>query len=190
MRVKDNIKRAAIINQTLEIVFEHGLSGVKMADLANRVGVSPSTLYVYFKNKKDLIVSMTSEIIQQEANRSAKEVTEDLPYKMKLKTLWLYWVNFSIHHNKEMSFLNQVKQSPYYDWVPEAVKEVKFKLGYELFELGKKEGLIKDIDNEIIVSIFGAILKETVELIMNKKLQLHQKDTDLMFSLVWDAIKS
>lgn len=190
MRIKDDIKRSSIIHQTLDIVYKDGLSGIKMADLAKRVGVSPSTLYVYFKNKQDLIVTITSELIEQEAINSAKEITDDLPYKLKLKTLWLFWLNFGVNHSKEMSFLNQVKQSPYYGLVPELVKESKMKLGLELIELGKKEGLLKNINNEIIVSVFEAMLKETVSLVMNKEFILDQRNIDLMFSLVWDAIKS
>ncbi|MDY8136028.1 TetR/AcrR family transcriptional regulator [Aquimarina sp. 2201CG5-10] len=190
MRVKDETKRLAIIDHTLAIVFEKGFAGIKMADLAKRIGISVSTLYVYYKNKEDLIVSIATELIEQGSKRSSKSITNDLPFKLKLKTMWLYWIDFSVNHNKEMSFIMQVKQSPYYDKVPEGVKETKNRLGKELLELGKSEGLIKNINNEILESIIGAVLFETVNLILNKKLELNQKDTDLMFSFVWDAIKS
>ena len=52
MKLKDEAKRQAIIEKTVDIVFEKGFAGIKMADLARKVGVSPSTLYVYYKNKE------------------------------------------------------------------------------------------------------------------------------------------
>jgi hypothetical protein len=101
----------------------------------------------------------------------------------------LYWISFSINNAKEMSFLMQVKQSPYYDKVPDNVKANKFKLGFELINLGKKEGVIKNLDNEIIAAIMGAILNETVKLITDKKIKFNEEDLDMMFSTLWDAIK-
>lgn len=190
MRIKDDSKRQAIIEKTIAIVFEKGFAGVKMADLAKRVGISVSTLYVYYKNKDDLIVSISGELIKKVSETSNKEITDDLPYKLKMKALWLYWINYSINHTKEMSFINQVKQSPYYEKIPQEILEAKHKIGIDLFELGKKEGLIKNMDNEILASIIGALLGETVKLILDKKIKMNATDTDKMFSFVWDAIKS
>lgn len=190
VRVKDDSKREAIIKKTIDIVFEKGFAGVKMADLAKRVGISVSTLYVYYKNKEDLIVSISSELIKTVSEASSKELDHGLPYKLKMKAVWLYWVNYGINNTKEMSFINQVKQSPYYEKIPKSILEAKHKIGVELFELGKKEGLIKNVDNEILASIIGALLGEAVKLILNGKIKMNKKDSDIMFSFVWDAIKS
>tara|TARA_R110000868_G_scaffold257575_1_gene514730 strand:- start:1516 stop:2190 length:675 start_codon:yes stop_codon:yes gene_type:complete len=190
VRVKDELKQLAIVENTLDVVFERGFAGIKMADLARRVGLSVSTLYVYYKNKEDLIVSIATDLIARETQRSEQEISDNLPYKLKLKTLWFFWINFSINHRKEMSFLEQLKKSPYYDKVPVAVKENKSKLAMQLIDLGKKEGLLKNIDNNIHFAVIGAIMGETVKLIMDNKLELGKKDMDLMFSTVWDAIKS
>lgn len=190
MKLKDDTKRLAIIDQTIDIVFDKGFSGIKMAGLARKVGISPSTIYVYFKNKEDLIVSISSEIIKNASEMSHKEVKESLPYKLKLKAIWLYWLNFGVNHNKEMSFLHQVKQSPYYDLIPKEIKEEKVRLSNDLLSLGKKEGLIKGLDNNILSAVIAAIMSENINLVLNGELELNQKDIDLMFSLLWDAIKS
>ncbi len=190
MRIKDETKRLAIIDNTLDIVFEKGFAGVKMSTLAKKIGISVSTLYVYYKNKEDLIVSIATELIEQQTKNSIQDITEDLPFKLKMKAMWLYWINFSINHSKEMNFITQVKKSPYYDKVPITVKESKSRLGTDLFELGKREGLLRDVSNEILESVISAILFETVNLIINKKIKLNEKDIDVMFSFAWNAIKS
>lgn len=190
MRVKDATKQLAIMENTLDVVFEKGFAGLKMADLAKRLGLSVSTLYVYYRNKEDLMVSIAVDLIARETLRSEKEISENLPYKLKLKTLWVFWINFSINHRKEISFLEQLKKSPYYDKIPVSVKENKSKLAMQLIDLGKKEGLLKNIDNNIHFAVIGAIMGETVKLIMDKKLDMNKKNIDLMFSTVWDAIKS
>lgn len=56
MKQKDLHKESTIIEKTLDIVSETGITGIKMSVLAKHVGVSPSTLYVYFETKEDLNV--------------------------------------------------------------------------------------------------------------------------------------
>jgi len=190
MKVKDESKRLAIIAQTIDLVFEKGFAGVKMAELARRVGVSVSTIYVYYPNKEQLIVAVYEELISVQTSRSGQGITKDLPFKLKLKSLWLYWVNFSINHEKEMSYLHQIKQSPYYNLVPSEVIEVGYSVGFELFNLGKTEGLLKKHNNQIIMAVFGSMIMATTKLIQNKTIKLTTKDSDMMFALLWDAIKS
>lgn len=190
MKLKDESKKQAILEKTIDIVFEKGFAGVKMAELARMVGISPSTLYVYYKNKEDLIISISTELIKNVSQSSNKEVKEGLPYKLTLQAVWLYWLNFGVNHSKEMSFLHQLKQSPYYKLIPREIKDEKAKLINDLLELGKKEGLIKKVDNEILSAVIGSIMGETVKLILTKNIKLNKNDNDLMFSFVWDAIKS
>lgn len=189
MKPKDEHKRIAIRNKTLEIVLEKGIAGVKMADLAKRVGISPSTLYVYYKNKEDLIIAIFSELLTAEIENSKKEINEDLSYQLKLKSIWLHWLNFGINNFNEMNFIEQVKQSPYYEKAPETVKTIGYKLGDELFDEGKKIGLIKNIDNQIIMMTLKSFLGQTTEMILKNELEFNKKNSDLMFSLFWDAIK-
>ena len=190
MRLKDENKRIAIIDTTLDIVLEKGFAGVKMSTVAKKVGISVSTLYVYYANKEDLISSIATELIERVIIQSNQSFTHNLPFKLRLKSVWSYWVDFSINNRKEMNFITRVKQSPYYDKVPMAIKDIKSKLSIELFELGKQEGLIRNVDNEVLEAITRAILYETVELILTKKMTQNDEDMDLMFSFVWNAIKS
>ena len=190
MKLKDELKEQAIIECTLDTVYKSGFTGIKMADIAKKVGISPSTLYVYFKNKEDLVISICITLFTQWARNDNQEVFIDLPYKMKLKQKWLSLVNFSLNNAKEMSFIKQLKQSPYFGKMPKDIKLAKYKSGTDLVELGKKEGLIKDIDNAIILSILGYSSEQTVSLVNDKHLKMNEKDMDLMFSILWDALKA
>jgi len=55
MRVKDENKNDAIFNATIDLLNEIGFSDISMSKIAKRAGVSPSTLYVYFENKDDML---------------------------------------------------------------------------------------------------------------------------------------
>ncbi|KEI72613.1 MULTISPECIES: TetR/AcrR family transcriptional regulator [Endozoicomonas] len=62
----------AILNATRDIVSEKGTSGLKIHELAERAGVTPSSIYQYFPNKRAIIqalderyISTTNDLIIQ-----------------------------------------------------------------------------------------------------------------------------
>ncbi|MDW5288488.1 TetR/AcrR family transcriptional regulator [Formosa sp. PL04] len=190
MKQKDELKREAIINETIAIVYTKGFTGVKMAHIAKKVDISPSTLYVYFKSKDDLISSIATGLLKSITDISQNQLKQDLPYKLKFKAIWVFYINFGINNRKEMSFINQVKQSPYFEMIPEDIRNLKSSFILDLLDEGKQHGLIKDLDNAILSALLGSFLTETVKLIDSKTLQLNEKDTNTMFLLAWDAIKN
>ena len=189
MRVKDEAKKEAIIQHTLDVVFEKGIAGVKMSNLAGRVGVSPSTLYVYYKSKEELIVSLFKEIMEEQTLITRKKIKQELSFKLKLKGIWLQWLEYSLNNYKEMNFLRLVKQSPYFDKLPDTTKADKIELGRDIFSDAIGEHTVKEVDSQILSAIVSALLHQATTLIMNKELSFNTKDTDLLFSFVWDAVK-
>ncbi|MEH6681350.1 MAG: TetR/AcrR family transcriptional regulator [Sediminicola sp.] len=189
MKPKDDEKKAAIHQETLNLVYEKGIAGIKMAELARKVGISPSTLYVYHKNKEELILDLFTEILQDHTVAFRKQLAGDLPFMLKLKKVWLEMLHMSINNVKEMNFIRQVKQSPYFDKVPAKIKEDKIKMSQELLDMGKQQLLIKDLPNNILESVAESNIMQTLTMVLNKQLTLSEKDMDMMFSFLWDAIK-
>lgn len=191
MRVKDETKRTDIVNYTIDLVYRRGIAGVKMAHIAKEVGLSTGTLYIYFKNKEDLIVSIYAELFIKQQELSVEQLQSDLPYQLKLKKIWLQWMQFSVNNYKERHFMNQVKTSPY-------LKKIKAQLNNQkgdhlidlVFKEGKTQGLIKDMDNMLLARIMKAVLNETAAMVLEKELKLNDDDMNKVFNIVWDAIKN
>ena len=190
MKLKDESKNMAIKQATLDVVLEKGLTGVKMASIAGMVEISVSTLYVYYKSKEELITSLYLDIFTKRLELSKKESATNEPFKIRLKRKWLSSVNFGINNRKELNFIRQIKQSIYYGDILKQIKHEKQHLFDLIFEEGKKNLLIKDVDTKILIAVFMASVEQTVALILNKDLPLKPKNTDLMFSFFWDSIKS
>jgi AcrR family transcriptional regulator len=47
--------REKILQEAVDIVQKHGVEGVTMRSLAERLGYSPATIYLYFRNKRELL---------------------------------------------------------------------------------------------------------------------------------------
>lgn len=53
----------AILNATAEIVSQKGTGGLKIHDLAEYAGVTPSSIYQYFPNKKAIIAALNERYV-------------------------------------------------------------------------------------------------------------------------------
>ncbi|MFW9978530.1 MAG: TetR/AcrR family transcriptional regulator, partial [Candidatus Thorarchaeota archaeon] len=54
MRTRDQAKYDAIVKASVKLVNDLGFDGISIAKIATEAGVSPATIYIYFKNKEDL----------------------------------------------------------------------------------------------------------------------------------------
>lgn len=189
MRSKDKNKEEAIVQETIEIVYRTGIAGIKMSKLAKNVGVSPSTLYVYFSTKEELINSVGRKLLQKISQEREKSVIKGDTYQMKVKAIWLNLLSFLLNNEKEVNFIDQWKQSPYFNTSSEQVWKENKKNKSELFQEGINSGILKDIDEYIIYAILAGIAKEFVNLIKLGKLKKDKKTMDYSFTIVWDALK-
>lgn len=53
--------RAAILQAASELFLEHGYDAFSLRQVAERIGYSPTTIYLYFQNKDDLLLAAVQE---------------------------------------------------------------------------------------------------------------------------------
>ena len=58
-------KRARILDAAETIFARHGFFAAKVSDVAKEAGVADGTIYLYFKNKDDLLISLFERRMQQ-----------------------------------------------------------------------------------------------------------------------------
>jgi AcrR family transcriptional regulator len=180
MRVKDMDKRAAIKQATLEIVAEQGLSAIKMADIARRVGISPSTLYVYFANKEDLVKTLFQEILRDMVTEVVREFDPAKPFKISLRQIWELYLRYLVDNHLALFFYEAAAD----------IKMVEMAGPMRLFKIGKAQLLLKDIDEEILLATLGGITEHMSKLFIQKAYPLDAHHIDLCFGILWDSIRA
>jgi len=62
LKKKEKESRRRLIMETAEEIFrEKGLEGVTLRNVADQVGVSPGTIYTYFRNKEELLLYILND---------------------------------------------------------------------------------------------------------------------------------
>lgn len=80
-------KRRGILLAAIQVFAKKGYFAARMSDVAHRAGVADGTLYLYFKGKEDLLISVFDDVMNRFCIRAREEIAGlDDPVE-KLRTL-------------------------------------------------------------------------------------------------------
>lgn len=189
MRNKDLHKQEAIINATVDLVNEIGFVSSSVSKIAKRANVSPATLYVYYENKEDLLVSTYIEIKKKMSKELLKGFDSNKPLRDIFYAFWRNIFDFIAKNRSLYKYSEQFANSPYTELVNHAELEKHFEPFMNILQKGIREKIIKDVPFEIL----AAFMFFPVTAISSSKLcadvDIDEYLIKTSFSLAWDAIK-
>ncbi len=112
MRTRDETKSQAIFNIALEMIVEEGFKGLSMQKLAKKANVSPATIYIYFKDREDLLNRLYLEIFNSSNHAALAGFNPEANFKPGMQILWANRYNYFIAHPLHFLFLEQFINSP------------------------------------------------------------------------------
>lgn len=189
MRIKDINKQAAIIEATVDLVNEIGFASSSVSKIAKKANVSPATLYIYYKNKEDLLVSTYVEIKKKMGKELLNNFDSSKPLRDLFFIFWKNTFNFIDKNRALYKYSEQFSNSPYLELVNRAELEKNFEPFVKTIQKGIEQKIIKDVPFEIL----AAFIFFPVSAISNSKLCISTEISDEVigtsFTLAWDAIK-
>ena len=84
---KDKPKYKLIIDAAVVVIAENGFHASQVSKIASKAGVADGTIYLYFKNKEDILVSVFEEKMGQFIEKIIKGIKQKQNASEKLKTL-------------------------------------------------------------------------------------------------------
>ncbi|WP_281658309.1 TetR/AcrR family transcriptional regulator [Halobacillus sp. Cin3] len=84
---KNKPKFKQIIDAAVEVIAENGYHSSQVSKIAKKAGVADGTIYLYFKNKEDILVSLFQEKMGQFIEKIEQETTSRQSADEKLHTL-------------------------------------------------------------------------------------------------------
>lgn len=97
------------------MIVSHGFEGLSMQKLAREVKISPSTIYVYFESREDLVNKLYISVQEKFEKDALVNFHSDLNFE---QGLWLQWSNRLkniIQFPLEFRFYEQFRNSPLID---------------------------------------------------------------------------
>jgi AcrR family transcriptional regulator len=189
VRNKDQHKQDAIIKATVDLVNEIGFVSSSVSKIAKKANVSPATIYIYYKNKEDLLVSTYIEIKKKKSKAFLVGFDKTKPFRDIFFKIWVNAYEF-VKNNKEISrYAEQFGSSPYSDLVDHAELEKHFEPFWEVLQRGIEQKVIKDVPFDILVTFMFFPIMTLTNPKFCKSLILNESVIETSFSLAWDAVK-
>ena len=169
---KEKDKHSRIIEAAIRIFAQKGYFHSKISDVAQAAGVAEGTIYLYFKSKEDLLISIFEHSMDQFIQKGREEVSQGKTPEEKLRrfvSLHLGLVQeyqdlshvLQLELRQSSKFMKEYKPNKFFDYVH---------IIEEIIQEGQKQGVFsQDINSKIIRrAIFGAIDEMALEWILMK----------------------
>jgi TetR/AcrR family fatty acid metabolism transcriptional regulator len=85
-RKRSDDKRRRILQAAVKVFARKGYFAARVAEIAQRAGVADGTIYLYFRGKEDILVSLFDELMAEHVERARQEMqaVEDAPSRLRL----------------------------------------------------------------------------------------------------------
>ena len=183
-------KKEAIYRASVKLLHENGFYSTPMSMIAKEANVAAGTIYIYYKNKEDLLNSLYLEIKKKFSASLLEGVSDSMPVKDAFEKVWRNCVNFELKHIEEYSVMEQFRNSPFIkmETVEEGLKI--FQPFISLVEKAKKEKIIKPLTTEVFFALFITPAGEIVKAAMRNKDELSEEIKAITLQGCWDAVKN
>ena len=112
-RHRDYSKIEQIFESTLKLVLEKGFAGLKMAEVAKESNLATGTVYIYFKDKDDLINQLYLFLKRRKTILFLQGIDQKEEFDLVLKKIWFAYFEVTMQHVNESAFLEQYYRSPF-----------------------------------------------------------------------------
>jgi TetR/AcrR family fatty acid metabolism transcriptional regulator len=162
---KSNNKRGLILGAAVRIFARDGYHQARMADVAREAGVAAGTIYLYFRSKDELLISIFEEKVQAFVQEFRGRVNQEKGAAAKLRKLVeLHLYEMQEHQDLAAVFQLELRQSRrFMSSYPKVDLKDYFDLIGEIIEEGQQHGVFRQdlYVGAVKRALFGA-LDETV----------------------------
>lgn len=186
-------KYQQIIDAAVNVIAENGYHASQVSKIAKEAGVADGTIYLYFKNKEDVLVSLFEEKMGQFIEKIANATKEQKNTNSKLKTL--IQMHFAqLEENPKLAIVTQLelRQSNYSLRLQiNNVLKPYLNVIDSIIEEGKQNGQYRDDINTALVRqmIFGTLDEVVTNWVMKESKYELTVLTDQVHDFITQGLK-
>jgi len=125
MRTRNIDKENLVKQKAIELIVKEGLEGFSMNKLAKACKISVATLYIYYKDRNDLIIKIACEEGKLMSDTMMSEFDCEARFEEGLRAQWESRYKFLINKPLLNSFFDQLQSSTYQQQFTEATNGYK-----------------------------------------------------------------
>ncbi|WP_221030593.1 TetR/AcrR family transcriptional regulator [Actomonas aquatica] len=168
MRPRDEAKIEVIHAETVRLVAEHGFDGLSMHKLAKAAGVSAATLYIYFKDREDLIEQVGVASMRRLVEASLAGFEPEMSLAEGLRVQWHNRSRYILAHPHELQFLEALRFSRFESAVMDRQQSAFREVMRPFLHGAVARGELQPMEPEVFWSLAFAPLYQLLKFHLNK----------------------
>lgn len=182
-------KKTAILKSVLHLVNSVGFYHLNMKMIAAEAGVAAGTFYLYFKKKEDVINELYNLVVDEFNQAVLNAYQDDGDIKVIFTQMLEAAIQFYLQQKNYFSFIEQYTYAPFLFKENQEQNFVLLLPIYKMMRKGKKQRLIKDIPDAILLSIIHGSMNTMIKMHYAKKVSLNNAATRKKFyQACWEAV--
>jgi TetR/AcrR family fatty acid metabolism transcriptional regulator len=187
-------KREAILRAAIDVFAERGFFNAQVADVARAAGVAAGTVYLYFKGKDDLLVSIFERSMREGLTKGRAAVA-DLgdPRERLLRLARGHLARLGSDRNLAIVFQVELRQSTkFMERFSATLLRDYLGLIREAIADGQREGLLRtDVKATVAAKmLFGALDEMATNWILSRRRYSLEADADTVVDLFIDGARA
>jgi TetR/AcrR family fatty acid metabolism transcriptional regulator len=173
-------KRERILRAAIKIFSQKGFFSSRVSEIARSAGVADGTIYLYFKNKDDLLISLFEEKMAEVVADVREQVAAGDGALPRLRIFIENHMDLLVREAGLIEVLQvELRQSNKFmkEYVP--VKFLEYlEVISEILELGKREGTFRQDLNVTVArrAVFGALDEIALAYVLSRKRKYNPAD--------------
>ncbi|MCC5941403.1 MAG: TetR/AcrR family transcriptional regulator [Balneolaceae bacterium] len=164
--------REEILEVSKDILIKDGFGKMSMRRIARRADVTATSIYLYFRNKDDLLLALIQESIDDLKEALEEVVDPSKDFIQQLEDMARAYIRFALDHPREYEIIYMVRPEEMPKYPREKFNEVRsaYELLADIIDRGKQENII-DVDDPLISAYtIWAQIHGVVSVMLNKRL--------------------
>lgn len=164
--------REKILETSRHLLFTEGYSSLSMRKIGSIIGVSATSIYLYFENKDHLVHTLIEESVEELSSYIEASANSRIGTLEKFEAIIQSYVEFAIHNPEKYQVIYMVQSDIMARYPKEKFR--KARRGYSLLESvienGISEGLMELDEPMIAAYSIWAQLHGIISVVLNQRL--------------------
>lgn len=193
-RVAGGDKREAILRAAITVFAHNGYFNSKVADIAREAGVADGTVYLYFKNKEDILHSIFDRSVEAVLGAARKQIETLTDPKEKLRQIALLHLE-GLGADRDLAVVFQVElrgSTKFMEEFSAAGFAEYLALIRSTFEEGQRAGVFRaDLNSKVVAKVlFGALDEMATNWILSKRRYKLAPMADQVLDIFLNGVKT
>ncbi|MEZ0540155.1 TetR/AcrR family transcriptional regulator [Fibrella arboris] len=153
MRTRDTDKEQLVKATAIELLVKNGFDGFSMNKLAKECGISVATLYIYYRDKDDLIQQIGTEIARDFLACTFSDFSPSMPFADGLRRQWENRSRYALTYPNEVAYHEMLRHTPYGDTILRETMQVFKETMAQFLQNAIDNNELKPVATEVFWSV-------------------------------------